>query len=168
MAAAMRTSLDLGLGIDKFIVLQALILLSLYMKGPDEGDVSAQMAGRAVHHAHILGLHLGRREPTVNSAQEDTLFCCVWVLDRLVGTFQGMPLLMHERDIGRDLNACFGRQTPLFRLILRIVEDLDRITAFYRPTHVHVPEIPAFDISDFEDMVIQSKATRQDTSLLGT
>lgn len=167
ISGAMRTSLELGLVTDKFVIIQAYTLLSLFMQAHDLGDIAAQMSGRAVHYLHTIGLHHGRRTISHMDAREETLFCSVWALDRLNGAFHGRPLLMHERDIGRDMKQCFQRQVPLFRLLLRIVQILDQIIALYRPKHRDAPSIAPAEIPDFEDIILESGAGREDSSLLG-
>jgi len=47
--------------------------------------------------------------------------------------FNGRPVLMHERDLRKDLTCCFEEQEPCFRVFLKVIELLDKVIDLYRP-----------------------------------
>lgn len=168
ISRAMKSSVEIGLVTEKIVIIQALVLLSLFIQVRDGGDTAAQLSGRAVHHLHTLGLHIGRRsEKKLQPDFEETLFCCVWALDRLSAAFHGRPVLMHERDIGHDLEACFQNQSPCFRLLLKVISALDCTIELYRPKAMHNQSSRAIDFPDYEDLLIECGASREDMTLLG-
>jgi hypothetical protein len=93
------------------------------------------------------------------------LFCCVWALDKLNAAFHGRPVMMHERDIGRDLEACFSQQEPCFQLFLRTVSLLDKVIGLYRPRQ-DPSVMPEHDFPLFEDLVERSDALYIDSQYL--
>jgi hypothetical protein len=133
ISAAMRTSIELGLVSNKIIIIQGLALLSFSIDGPNGGDMSSQLCGRAVHYVHSVGLHIQSRSEGQDNQYAESLLCCIWALDRLNAALHGRPALMHERDIGRNLEACFQKQNVCFRLFLRVIALLDNIICLYRP-----------------------------------
>jgi Fungal specific transcription factor domain len=135
LSAAMKTSIELGLVTKKVVIIQALALLSLFIDGPNGGDLSSQFCARAVHYVHSVGLHIQPQRQGQDDQYAETLLCCIWALDRLNAALHGRPVLMHERDMGKDLDACFQTQNACFRLFLRIVVLLDKVIGLYRPSN---------------------------------
>jgi hypothetical protein len=133
LSAAMRTSIELGLVIKKIVIMQALSLLSFFIDGPNGGDVSSQLCGQAVHYVHTVGLHIQSQRQGDDDQYAETLLCCIWALDILNAALHGRPVLMHERDMGRDLDACIQKQNVCFGLFLRVIMLLDKAIGLYRP-----------------------------------
>ena len=88
--SAMRTSVEMGMVTNKFILIQALALMSLFSDGPNGGDTSSQLCGRAIQYVYLLGLHVQRRPQSYDDKGAVTLLCCVWALDRMNAAFHGV------------------------------------------------------------------------------
>lgn len=164
VSGAMRLTIELGIVTDKIILIQALCILSLFIDNSSSEDLASQFSGKAAHYLQGMGLHL-------EGQQEDTstkLLCCVYALDRMNAAFHGRPVLMHERDVRKDLHQCFNQQEPAFRLFLQVTVLLDNVIEIYRPTNqsghggmdVHFPA--------FEELVSDCGAAQIGTSSLGT
>ena len=82
--------------------------------------------------------------------------------------FHGRPVMIHERDIGWDMQVCFESQQPCFRLLLEVTNLLAKLISLYRPQHI--PENAVFDIEfpSFEELVMKSGGSNVATSQLGT
>lgn len=133
-------------------------------------DISSQLCGRAVHYVQTLGLHLkGQQQEEDMDRKVTTLLSCVWATDRMNAAINGRPVQMHERDIGRDLELCFGQQEPCFRVFLEVVKLLDKVIDLYRPTPTpSVAAELACDFPAFEDVVMQCSGSHIGTPALGT
>ena len=166
ISSAMRVSIDTGIVTQNIVLIQAFALLSCFIEGPNGGDISSQLCGRAVHCLHSAGLHLESARQSQSSQYAETLTCCIWALDRLNAAFHGRPVLMHERDIGRDLESCFRRQTPCFHLFLRVIMLLDRVIGLYRPrADKSIGWKGEFPL--FEELLVSSDEPPIPTTLLG-
>jgi Fungal specific transcription factor domain len=163
--AAMKVSIETGVVSDKIILIQALALMSLFSEGREGADASSLMIGRAVQYLHSLGIHMPDRKEDPGLDYAETLFCCIWTIDRLNAAFQGRAILMHERDIGRSLQQCFDAQQPAFKLFLHVVELLDRVIGLYRPGNIR-KELES-DFSLFEDLILRCEAFNVPTNQLG-
>jgi hypothetical protein len=164
LSGAIRAILETSLISDRTVHIRALSMLSLYLQPshPDEADLPAELAGRAVHHVHTLGLHLLRLTTEVH----ETLFCAVWAVDRINAAAYGRPCLLHERDIGPTLSDAISRQAPCFRLFLTIVQWLDQVIELYRPGPA--PDRKQFvDIPVLEPLIVEANALKTPTHLLG-
>jgi hypothetical protein len=164
--AAMRLSIELGLVTDHIVLIQALILMSHFADGPDSGDLSSQLCARAVHHVQTIGLHLRWRLLNPENQYGITLLCCVWALDRMNAAFLGRPVLIHERDIGTNLDQCFEQQGAYFRLFLHVILLLDKIIELYRPLTANELRIEV-EFPSFEDLVAKCPGSHISTPLLG-
>jgi Fungal specific transcription factor domain len=168
VSIAMRTSLDLGIVGDKIVLIQSFALLSFSMQGRDGGDLPAQLGSRAIHYLQTVGLHLRSFRGEHEDEYAERLFCGVWALDRLNAAFHGRPVLMHERDFGRDLEKCFQKQQPCFQLFLRVVTVLDKVIDLYRPTADQTVSGWEDNFPSFDELLDQSGGHQIDTPLLGT
>lgn len=166
LSAAMRTSIELGLVAKKIVIIQALALLSFFIDGPNGGDISSQLCGRAVHYVHSVGLHIQSQQQGQDDQYAKTLLCCIWALDRLNAALHGRPVLMHERDMGRDLDACFHTQDVCFRLFLRVVILLDKVISLYRPSNDRNVGLSA-EFPLFEELLEDVGGSQIPTPLLG-
>jgi hypothetical protein len=162
LLAAMRTNIEIGRATDKVLLIQLLALMSLFKEGPDGCENSLLTLGRAVQHLHSLGLHLRMEEDDTPWEHAGTLFCCIWLLDRLSAASQGRPVLMHERDISRSMQQCFEAQDPSFRLVGLL---LDEVVTLYRPDCTDTRF--AHDFVLFEDLAVECQATQLPPHLLG-
>jgi hypothetical protein len=167
LSATMRSAIDFGLVTDKLVLIRALAVLSLFMQTSNnlEEDLPALLSSRAIHHMQTLGLHqlrAGQDSDTI-----ETLFCALWTLDRLTAAFYGRPVVLHENDIGRDLDACTKKQEPCFRLFLMVVRWLDKVISLYRPNSTTSVTQLAIEMPDFEDMIVAAETTRVPDTILG-
>lgn len=131
--AAMRMSVEMSLVTDKIFLISALALMSFFVEGPEGRELSTHHSGKAVQFVHSLGLHLQGQHTDQVDGHPVSLFCCIWALDRLNAAFHGRPVLMHQRDLGRNLEECIDQQQPPFRLFLRVIVLLDNVIDIYRP-----------------------------------
>lgn len=104
--AAMGMSVEICLVTDKIVLISALALMSFFVEGPEGRELSTHHCGKAMQYVHSLGVHLQGQHPNQVDQQAVSLFCCIWALDRLNAAFHGRPVLMHQRDIGRDVEEC--------------------------------------------------------------
>ncbi|KAI1647486.1 uncharacterized protein F4817DRAFT_315666 [Daldinia loculata] len=169
LSDAIQTTIDAGLITDRIFLTRILAALSLYMqpRSPDEADIPALLNGRAVHQMHTLGLQMASEESHTNSQATRSLLCCLWALDRLNSAFYGRACLIHERDIGWNLDDCIATQAPLFRLFLMIIGLLDKVIGLYRPGSRREKEF-IIELPIFEQMIIDAGAVRASSSCLAS
>jgi len=166
--ASMKTCIDIGLITDKIVLIQALVLMSFFMEGPEGRDMASQLCARAVECAFSVGLHLKDSQNHQDDAYAVSLFCCVWALDRMHAAFHGRPVMMHERDIRGNFHECFKRQEACFRLLLSVVALLDNVIDLYRPGFD--PETTGWEghFPSFEELWANTSGASIGTSLVGT
>lgn len=172
LSSAVRAILETSIITDRVLHIQALVILSLYTQPTcaEEADLPPQLSGRAIHHIQTLGMHLLRYDAP-NCDDLNNLFCVVWAVDRINAAVYGRPCLMHERDIGTDLEACIKKRPPCFRLFLSIIYWLEQVIELYRPgpsaevSGLH--KIAYIDLPVLEAMVVDADALRVPPSLLG-
>ena len=163
VSGAMRLTIELGIVTDKIILIQALCLLSLFIDNSSSEDLASQFSGKAAHYLQGMGLHL-------EGQQEDTstkLLCCVYALDRMNAAFHGRPVLMHERDVRKDLHQCFNQQEPAFRLFLQVIVLLENVIEIYRPPNQSEHGGMDVQFPAFEELVSDCGAAQIGTSPLG-
>lgn len=165
ISAAMRVTIEIGIVTDKTILMQALAVMSLFTEGRDDNETSSIMIGRAIQHVYSLGLHMQDNEEDPKQGYSETLFCCVWAIDRLHAAFQGKPVLIHERDIGRTMSKCFDAQKPVFRLLLYVVGLLDCVIDSYRPGNAS--QTLTDGLCSFEELVVKCGVAHAHTYQLG-
>ncbi|KAF7914959.1 hypothetical protein BELL_0016g00040 [Botrytis elliptica] len=164
VSSAMRLTIELGIVTDKIVLIQALCLLSLFIDNSSSEDLASQFSGKATHYLEGMGLHL---EGQVEDASAK-LLCCVYALDRMNAAFHGRPVLMHERDMRRDLHQCFNQQEPSFRLFLKIISLLDDVIEIYRPPNQSEQGGMDVRFPAFEELVLDCAAAHIGTSSLAT
>jgi hypothetical protein len=164
--SAMRISIEAGIVMDKIILIQAFSLLWMFSDGPDGRDVSSMMCAKAVQCVQSLGLHLYKKGSQKEDHYERTMLCCVWAIDRLNAAFNGVPVLMQERDFGMDLTECFDLQMPACRLFLYVISWLDKVINIYRPTAGVCSPKSGMIFTSFEDLLQQSDSLHIATPLL--
>lgn len=173
LSSSVRAILETSLITDRVAHIQALAMLSFYVQPTcaEEADLPAQLGGRAIHHIQTLGLHLLRYDAP-NCDDLNNLFCAVWALDRINAAMYGRPCLLHERDIGADLEACIRKRPPCFRLFLFVVQWLDQVVELYRPGPSEeasgVDKVAYIDLPVLEAMIVNADALKVSSSLIGT
>lgn len=173
LSSSVRAILETSLITDRVCHIQALAMLSFYVQPTcaEEADLPAQLGGRAIHHIQTLGLHLLRYDAP-NCDELNNLFCAVWALDRINAAIYGRPCLLHERDIGADLDACIRKRPPCFRLFLFVIQWLDQVVELYRPGPSEeasgVDKVAYIDLPVLEAMIVNADALKVASSLIGT
>ena len=169
LSCAIRVTLDAGFITDRYALTRILLVFSLYMQPtcPEEADLPARAFADATHQMHTLGLHLAADENKEGSQSIRSLFCCMWALDRINSSLYGRALLIHERDIGWDLDAGIAAQDPSFRLFLMIVGLLDKVIDLYRPKNMNLQESVVVELPILEQMIIDAGATKVSSAILG-
>lgn len=167
LSTAMRTIIHSPTTKDRLQLIPPLVIFSLTAYSSDDRHLAAELAALAVSYTQTVGLH--HRSPPAHRDQTylERIFCCVWAMDRLTAALYGRPVLMHERDFGRDVKACFARQESCFQLFLECVELLDGVIHLYRPTTRASEGCSAWDLPTFEALVEKAGAFGVDSRLLG-
>lgn len=172
LSSAIRAILETSVIADRVLHIRALTMLSLYTQPtcPEEADLPAQLGGRAIHHIQTLGLHLLKYE-SPDCDDLENLFCAVWALDRINAAMYGRPCLIHERDIGADLESCMRKRQPCFRLLLAVVQWLDQVIELYRPgpsaEASGLRNVAYIDLPVLEAMIVNSDSLKIPSSLIG-
>ncbi|KEY73830.1 hypothetical protein S7711_03124 [Stachybotrys chartarum IBT 7711] len=173
ISSSVRAILETSIIADRVVHIRALVMLSLYTQPTctEESDLPAQLGGRAVHHIQTLGMHLLRYDGP-NSNDLENLFCAVWALDRINAAIYGRPCLIHERDIGANLETCIRRRPPCFRLLLLVVQWLDQVIELYRPgpsAEVSgMVKVAYIDLPVLEAMIVNADALKVPSPLIAT
>ena len=172
LSSAIRALLETSIIPDRVLHIRALTVLSLYAQPTcaEEADLPAQLGSRAIHHIQTLGLHLLRYDAP-NCDDLESLFCTVWALDRINGAMYGRPCLLHERDIGANLDECIRKRPPCFRLLLLVVQWLEQVVDLYRPgpsaEASGMEKIAYIDLPILEAMIVNADALKVPSSLIG-
>ncbi|KAI2465362.1 hypothetical protein F4781DRAFT_28579 [Annulohypoxylon bovei var. microspora] len=169
LSNSIQTIIDAGLIADRVFMIRILAALSLYMQpsSPDEADIPALLNSRTVHQMHTLGLQMASEDSHTSSQANRTLFCCVWALDRINSAFYGRACLIHERDIGWNMDDCIVAQAPPFCLFLMIIGLLDKVIGLYRPGNRQEKEFIT-ELPIFEQMILDAGAARVSSSCLAS
>ncbi|KAF4471591.1 transcription factor [Fusarium albosuccineum] len=173
ISSAVRAILETSIITDRVLHIRALVMLSLYTQpsSSEEADLPAQLGGRAIHHIQTLGLHLLKYDAP-NGDELETLFCAVWALDRINAAAYGRPALMHERDIGANLDGCIKKRPPCFRLLLSVVQWLDQVIELYRPgpsaEASGLDKVAYIDLPVLEAMIVNADALKVPGPLIAT
>ncbi|KAF5015494.1 hypothetical protein F66182_13160, partial [Fusarium sp. NRRL 66182] len=165
--SAMHCAIEFGAITNRVILIQALGSLSLFTEGPEGPEISSQLCAKMIQLVQTLGLHI-QRGPSQEEEYETTCLCCVWALDRLNAAIHGRPVIMHERDIGLDLDKCFEIQKPAFRLLLSVLSQLDQVIDLYRPHSTSKGAAIESNFPQFDDIVVSAQCTNLNTRLLST
>ncbi|KAK8054837.1 fungal-specific transcription factor [Apiospora rasikravindrae] len=189
LTSAVHATLDCsGLVTDRMLLVRLLLVLSMYVQpcSPDEADLPALLFARASHHLQTLGHHIGGPDEAADPegyAEVRTVYCCVWALDRLTAAFYGRACILHERDIGWDMDKVIETASesspqrrqqlpPAFRVFLGIARLLDQVIDIYRPIKkpdVEDEEQPVMvDLPILEQMIVDADATEVPSGLLAT
>ena len=172
IASAVRALLETDRISDRIVRIRAHLTLSLYLQPSStaQADLPAQLAMRAIHDVHTLGLQVMRFEAGEGNEELETLFCLAWAVDRLNAAMYGRPVLMHEQDLGCDLDSCIRNRDPCFRLLLLVVQWLDQVICLYR-ANTPVSEQPetaaVVDLPVLEEMIVEAEALKEPGPLIG-
>ncbi|RYP65782.1 hypothetical protein DL771_008147 [Monosporascus sp. 5C6A] len=169
LSSVIRITIDAGFITDRVMETRILLIFSLYMQPtcPEEADLPARAFTDAVHRMHTLGLHLTADKDRDDFLSTRSLFCCLWALDRITSSLYGRAVLIHERDIGWDLDICIEAQAAPFRLFLMVVRLLDGVIDLYRPKNLLIQEAMVIELPIFEQMIIDAGATKVPSAFLG-
>jgi hypothetical protein len=169
LSNSVLTTLDAGLVTDRVWLTRLSAALSLYTQptNSEEADIPAQLNSRAVHQMHTLGLQMAVDDRHEKRDMIPTIFCCLWALDRITSAFYGRACLIHERDVGWNLDECIRRQAPPFRLLLMIISILEQVINLYRPGTRPEDKPAIIEMPTFEQMIIDAEALRMPSSCLG-
>ncbi|KAI1264752.1 hypothetical protein F5Y18DRAFT_417664 [Xylariaceae sp. FL1019] len=161
LSNSVLTALDVGLVTNRIWIARLSAALSLYTQPmhPEDADIPAQLNSRAVHQMHTLGVHMAREEDNPAALTMQTLFCVLWALDRLTSALYGRACLIHERDVGWDIDEIIRKQAPPFRLLLLLIEQLDNVIALYRPG-TRSSTRTTMELPIFEQMIIDAEALK--------
>ncbi|ORY68210.1 uncharacterized protein BCR38DRAFT_334546 [Pseudomassariella vexata] len=170
LSAAIQGTLDAGLITDRIWLIRILLLFSMHVQpsSSEEADLPTSVFAKAVHHMHTLGLHIGFSKEDADYEQIQTLFCCIWALDRLNAALYGRACLIHERDIGWDFNECIEQQPPPFRLYLMVTQLLNQVIGLYRPGKNPIEEPMVIDLPISEQLILDADAIKVASPLLAT
>ncbi|KAH8668946.1 hypothetical protein BX600DRAFT_510997 [Xylariales sp. PMI_506] len=170
LSAAIHVTIDAGMVTDRVLLIRILLLYSMYMQPtcPEEADLPTAIFARAAHQLITLGFHLPINETFTEYDQIRTLFCCTWALDRLNSAFYGRACVIHERDVGWDIDDCISSQSAPFRLFLMVTRLLESVFSLYRPTQKVSDEPLYIDMPILEQLIIDAGATKVPSPLLAT
>lgn len=153
--------------IDRLISVRVFTILSLFSQLSTDDHTSAEYCARAVSYTHTMQLHLDTAHVRTDDPMVTQVFLCVWALDRLNAAFHSRPLLIHARDIGRNMDVSIAQQDGCFRVLLMICGLLEEIITLYRPSHESRASNNDFAFPSFEDLVIRADGVRCETRFLG-
>ncbi|RYC62769.1 hypothetical protein CHU98_g3450 [Xylaria longipes] len=167
LSNSVLTTLEAGIVTDRVWLTRLSAALSLYTQptNAEEADIPALLNSRAVHQMNTLGLQMAVDDGHPKRDMIRSIFCCLWALDRITSAFYGRACLIHERDVGWDIDDCIHAQAPPFRLLLMIINLLDKVIGLYRPgTRPSKPVL--IELPIFEQMVLDAEALRMTSSCL--
>jgi hypothetical protein len=162
---SMRLTIELGIVTRKSLIVRALAIMSITSYGRENLELASQLFPRAVHLGYTIGLHQPR--DAVRDKKVASLFCLVWVIDRIHAATLGRPVLMHEVDMGKYAGDCVRDQTPGFQVFVTVAILLDSVIALYRP-NASATEIADSDFLLFDEILLACSATNLPPRLLAT
>jgi hypothetical protein len=167
LSQALVAGLETAGTIDRMTSVRVFTILSLFSQLSTDHHTCAEYCARAVSYVHTMHLHLETAHVRKDDVMVTQVFLCVWALDRLNAAFNSRPVLIHERDIGRNIQASIVQQEGCFRAFLVICGLLEEVTGLYRPTHMSRASNDNFVLPPFEDLVNNADAVRCYPHLLG-
>lgn len=124
-----------GIESNQIVLSRIYALLFFHSEGPEGLPQSSGHLFTALHKAFSLGLHL-RRSSNENRAQLDStlrLWWTLWAMDKMNSCVNGLPVMIHQEDIGvDDVSECPGASTCFQGLVTGCYQ-LSRIIELYRP-----------------------------------
>lgn len=167
LSQTLITALETAGSIDKWRSVRVFTVLSLFSQLAADDHASAEYCARAVSYSQTLQLHLETAHVRKDDALAVRLFLCVWALDRLNAAFHSRPLLIHPRDIGRNMEATISQQDAGFRVLLAVCGLLEETIHLYRPFRETGQSKDDLLFPSFEDLVVRAEAVQCETHLLG-
>ncbi|KAJ5698375.1 hypothetical protein N7462_000380 [Penicillium macrosclerotiorum] len=140
---------------NKVRLIQILSLLSLHVSDSESSEMAPLYLGQAVHHAHTLGLHLGKHTANMEDKTLTMLFWCLWSLDRWNAAINGRPLAINDLDMGQDLASMMPLFDKPFRVWMCVSSALGKALELYRPARDLTGNSDNFDIPTFEAILDQ-------------
>ena len=165
------------------IRIQTLTALFWHPQHSTECDYPTDVFSRAVSLVFRLGLHRrdfdeissrpypptpldSTKDPLVararRSEENECLFLCVYVADRLLACTYGQPTLINKPDVLRNVEWPPNNQPTCFRLLVRLIKHLDSALLIYRPptqgtssTYIHCN---ASELPPFESIITDTRA----------
>ncbi|KAL2887617.1 hypothetical protein HOO65_050738 [Ceratocystis lukuohia] len=153
---------------DRFVQIRAYLMLSLYAQpsSVDEMDLPAVLLGLAMHHTHTLGLQV-RDDADAEMIQ---LYCALWALDKLNAAIYGRPSLVQDHDMSVNITDWISQCPPCFRLLLMIVDWLNKVIELYRPgpskEASDYEKISSVDLPVLEKLILEADALKVQPTLL--
>ncbi|KAI0509471.1 hypothetical protein F5B22DRAFT_322426 [Xylaria bambusicola] len=169
LSNSVLATLDAGIVTDRIWLVRLSAALSLYTQptNSEEADIPSLLNSRAVHQVHTLGLQMAVDDAHPKKEMIQTIFCCVWALDRITSAFYGRARLIHRQDVGWNFDDCIRAQTPPFRLLLMIIGLLDKIINLYCPEN-RLSQSTLIELPIFEQMILDAEALRMTSSCLAS
>lgn len=160
-----RENIPHGRDGNRVLIIRILALLSLHEWGTNGSEESSLALTQAIHHAWSIGLHL-RRPDSETSLNAQSLFWCLWSLDKWNSVVDGRPVLIHDYDHGQKVTDVLHLFKPPHRIWLLIADQLGRVISTYRPRLEGIrDQFP--DLSLFEEFIETSQAWGTEPLLLG-
>ncbi|KAL5601461.1 hypothetical protein BROUX41_002556 [Berkeleyomyces rouxiae] len=170
LCTAAQAALQSTIISDRFVLIRAYLMLSLYAQpsSVDEMDLPAVLLGLAMHHTHTLGLQV-RDDADAEMIQ---LYCALWALDKLNAAIYGRPSLVQDHDMSVKITDWISQCPPCFRLLLLIVEWLNKVIELYRPgpskEASDYEKISSVDLPVLEKLILEADALKVQPTLLAT
>ncbi|KAK9473658.1 uncharacterized protein V1510DRAFT_414610 [Dipodascopsis tothii] len=136
---------------NKITLIRTLALMALHTESSDGPEEASWHLAHAIHNAQTVGLHLTQKAHHSHSSK--SLFWSLWSLDRLNAAINGRPVILNDRDNGRNFQEELPQQIPSFQIWLTISKLLDDAIGLYRPSVD--PSVTGFetDMPGFEEIV---------------
>ena len=152
---------------DKVVVIRCLALMSLHSEGSEGAELASWNLTQAVHHSQTIGLHHGREQGIKQDESLASLFWVLWSLDRLNAAINGRPVMLHDRDIGLDIETLIQSHAAPFQIWFRLAQQLDAVIALYRPAPSATVAALGVTLPSFEEIVAQCNGWDVQQSILG-
>lgn len=163
--AALVAAVNAGLEVDRVTRIRILALMSLHSEGFSGAEAASMHLTQAIHDSQTAGLQIDRPE---RDHQSNSLFWCLWTLDKLNASIGGRPIMIADRDIGiakPDIGS--KKQREASDIWLEIANMLARVIDLYRPFRRTGMTSWEDDFPTFESIVGESVGPDIDVPVLG-
>jgi hypothetical protein len=96
--SAVITLLDFRMISDSLIRAQLYVTVAFFVEGNIGSERASEYTALAVHCAKSRGLRLEGKQPDLES-----IFLCIWAIDRLNAAIHGHLVVTHNADVGRNI-----------------------------------------------------------------
>ncbi|KAF2843087.1 hypothetical protein M501DRAFT_985231 [Patellaria atrata CBS 101060] len=167
--AATIASIEAKLESDRIILIQVFALLALHCEGFDGAEQASMHLAQAIHHAHTIGLQFGPNGKHRHDDSLEDLYWCLWTLDRVNGTINSRPLMIHDQDASLNLsNAISKHKGTAFGIWLQLSQAMDKVVSYYRPGVDNASTTGWEDnFPSFEDMILDERGESVEERLGG-